>query len=64
MGTVDDGFHIVVVHHLADGFHICDIKVSGLLTFHLIDIRKNIMVSRVLANDTHLVAKLTIGTCY
>ena len=62
--TIYDCLYIVFLHHLADGVHVSNVKVSGLLTLHLIDIRENVMVRRISADDTHLIAKLTVGTGY
>ena len=63
-GTVDDDIDIILLHHLADGIHIRDVEVSGLKPLHLVDIREDIAVCGILANDSHLIAELTVGTSY
>lgn len=62
--TVDDGFHVMFLDHLPDGFEICDVEEGGFHSLGLGYVGEDIVGIALTGKDAYFVAKLAVGTCY
>ena len=62
--TVDNAPDVLFRHHAVDGFGIGDVENGGLHAFGSNHVRKDIVMAGLSADQTHLVAKLSVGTGY
>lgn len=62
--TVDDTLNVLFRYHAADGFGIGDVEDGGLHALGSNHVRKDIMMVGLSADQTHFVAKLSVGAGY